>query len=179
MNAASDEAATLHGVVAGARAGDEAAFTRLIAAYHADMLRVAFVITGDADIASDAAQVAWHTAWRKLGSLREPDRIRSWLVAIAANEARQLSRHQRRRAVVEIAVQSEPTGTDPAAGIARLDLVNALARLTPEDRELMAMRYVLGLDSFEIAAVRRNSASGTRARIARVLAQLRKELDRD
>ena len=57
--------------------------------------------------------------------------------------------------------------------------MNALARLTPEDRELIAMRYVLGLDSFEIAAARLKSASGTRARIARVLAELRKELDRD
>jgi RNA polymerase sigma factor (sigma-70 family) len=175
----SDEATPLQGIVAGARAGDEVAFTRLIAAYHADMLRVAFVITGDADVASDAAQLAWHTAWRKFGSLREPDRIRSWLVAIAANEARQLTRHQRRRAVVEIAAVSEPPGTDPAARIERLDLVNALARLKPEDRELIAMRYVLGLDSFEIAAARRKSASGTRARIARLLAELRKELDRD
>jgi RNA polymerase sigma factor (sigma-70 family) len=179
MNVMSDEAIALDRVVAGARAGDEAAFTRLIAAYHADMLRVAFVITGDADVASDAAQFAWQTAWRKLGNLREPDRIRSWLVAIAANEARQLTRHQRRRSVVEIAVVSEPRGTDPASGIARLDLVNALARLKPEDRELIAMRYVLGLDSFEIAAARRTSASGTRARIARVLAELRKELDRE
>ena len=104
MNVMSDEATALDGVVAGARAGDEAAFTRLVAAYHADMLRVAFVITGDADVASDAAQLAWQTAWRKLGHLREPDRIRSWLVAIAANEARQLTRRQRRRSVVEIAV---------------------------------------------------------------------------
>jgi RNA polymerase sigma-70 factor, ECF subfamily len=179
MNAMSDDAIALRGVVAEARAGDEAAFTRLIAAYHADMLRVAFVITGDADVAADAAQLAWQTAWRKLGSLREPDRIRSWLVAIAANQARQLTRHQRRRSVVEIAVGSERGGTDPAGGIARLDLVNALARLKPEDRELIAMRYVLGLDSFEIAAARRKSASGTRARIARVLAELRKELDHD
>ena len=69
-------------------------------------------------------------------------------------------------------------GRSPA-GISRLDLVNALAHLKPEDRELLAMRYVLGLDSFEIAAARRKSASGTRARIARVLAELRKELDRE
>ena len=33
--------------------------------------------------------------------------------------------------------------------------------------------------AFEIAAARGKSASGTRARIARVLAQLRKELDRE
>jgi RNA polymerase sigma factor (sigma-70 family) len=167
-------------LVAGARAGDEAAFTRLVAACHEDLLRVAFVITGDADMASDAAQLAWQTAWRKLGSLREPDRLRSWLVAIAANEARQLTRRQRRRSVVEIAVAAESSAAgDPTGAISRLDLVNALGHLTPEDRELIALRYVIGLDSFEIAAARGRSASGTRARIARVLAQLRRELDRE
>ena len=180
MNAMADDTAAIDLLVAGARAGDEAAFTRLVAAYHADLLRVSFVITGDADVASDAAQLAWQTAWRKLGHLREPDRIRSWLVAIAANEARQLTRRQRRRSVVEIGVAPEMRGAgDPSAGISRLDLVNALAHLKPEDRELLAMRYVIGLDSFEIAAARGKSASGTRARIARILAQLRKELDRE
>jgi RNA polymerase sigma-70 factor (ECF subfamily) len=180
MNSLAEDTAATDLLVAGARAGDEAAFTRLVAAHHAEMLRVAFVITGDADVASDAAQRAWDIAWRKLGRLREPERVRSWLVAIAANEARQLSRHQRRRSVVEIAVgPSAGDAGDPTAGIGRLDLVNALARLKPEDRALLAMRYVAGFDSFEIAAARGGSASGTRARIARVLAQLRKELDHD
>ncbi len=57
--------------------------------------------------------------------------------------------------------------------------MNALAHLKPEDRELIAMRYVLGLDSFEIAATRRTSASGTRARIRARARALRKELDRE
>ena len=180
MDAMADDTTALELLVAGARAGDEAAFTRLVAAYHEDLLRVAFVVTGDADMASDAAQLAWQTVWRKLGRLREPNRLRSWLVAIAANEARQLMRRQRRRSVVEIAVHPEPaTASDPTGAISRLDLANALRSLKPEDRELLAMRYVIGLDSFEIAAARGRSASGTRARIARVLAQLRKELDRE
>jgi RNA polymerase sigma factor (sigma-70 family) len=180
MNLMVEDTASRDPLVAAARAGDEAAFTRLVSVYHADLLRVAFVITGDADVAADAAQLAWQTAWRKLGHLRQPDRIRSWLVAIAANEARQLTRRQRRRSVVEIQVAPGTSGAgDPTAGISRLDLVNALAHLKPEDRELLAMRYVIGLDSFEIAATRGTSASGTRARIARVLAQVRKELDRD
>lgn len=179
MTAIADDTVARELLVADARAGDEAAFTRLVTTYHEDLLRVAFVITGDADMASDAAQLAWHTAWRKLRHLREANRVRSWLVAIAANEARQLARRQRRRAVVEIAV-AHPSATDePTTAINRLDLVNALGRLTPEDRELIALRYVIGLDSFEIAAARGRSASGTRARIARVLTQLRRELDRD
>ena len=180
MTALTDDTAAAELLVAGVRAGDDAAFTRLVAAYHEDLLRVAFVITGDVDMASDAAQLAWQTAWRNLANLREPDRVRSWLVAIAANEARQLTRRQRRRTVVEIAVGPDSSSAgDPTGAISRLDLANALSHLTAEDRELIAMRYVIGLDSFEIAAARGRSASGTRARLARVLGQLRKELDRE
>src|ERR671916_3497578 len=80
-----------------AATGDEAAFTRIIEAHHDDMTKVAYVICGDLDVADEAVQAAWPIAWRKLRSLREPDRIRPWLVSIAANEARQLVRRTRRR----------------------------------------------------------------------------------
>ena len=179
MNVQVGDALSVAAMVAEARAGDEAAFTRLVATYHQDLLRVAFVVTGDHDMAADAAQLAWNHAWRKLSNIRDAGRVRSWLVAIAANEARQLVRRQVRRSVVEIQVapdQAAPT-TDQSVG--RVDLANALGRLSPEDRELLALRYVVGLDATEIATLRRNSASGTRARLARVLARLRKELDRE
>jgi RNA polymerase sigma-70 factor (ECF subfamily) len=166
-------------LVASACAGNEAAFTRLVATYHDDLVRVAFVITGDADMAADAAQLAWDHAWRKLRSVREPARVRSWLVAIAANEARQLVRRQRRRTVVEIQVGHEQGGLTTEQSPSRVDLANALGLLSPEDRELIALRYVVGLDATEIAAMRGNSPSGTRARLARVLARLRRELDHD
>ena len=90
MNVGTSDADAMDLLVAGARSGDETAFTGLVAEYHADLLRVAFVITGDADVAADAAQLAWQTAWRKLGQPAGARPVRSWLVAIAANEARQL-----------------------------------------------------------------------------------------
>ena len=77
----------LAGVVAQAAAGDEGGFARIIQAHHDDMTRVCFVICGDLDIADEAVQAAWPIAWRKLGSLREPERLRPWLASIAANEA--------------------------------------------------------------------------------------------
>ena len=59
-----------------AAAGDTVAFARIVAAYHADMTRVAYVVAGgDQDVADDAVQAAWSVAWRKLGSPRDPDLV--------------------------------------------------------------------------------------------------------
>jgi len=159
--------------------GDEAAFATLIATHDGAMTRVAYVVTGDWDTAREATQSAWAIAWRRLRSLRDPDRVEPWLVAIAANEARQLTRRERRRSVVEISVTPDEGGDDPADQINQLDLGRALRNLKPDDRSLIAMRYVAGLDSGEIALALGMSASGVRTRLARVLDRLREELDRD
>src|SRR5450432_1551096 len=171
---------SLAGVVALAAAGDETAFARIVQAHHDDMTRVCFVICGDLDIADEAVQAAWPIIWRKLGSLRDPDRLRPWLVSVAANEARQLSRRRRRRAIVELAVGGAAgPGNDPALRVQDLDLTNALARLDPDDRALLALRYVAGFDSTELARALGLSPSGTRARLARLLDRLRTELSDD
>lgn len=171
---------SLAGAVALAGAGDEAAFARIIKAHHGDMTRVCFVICGDLDVADEAVQAAWPIVWRKLGSLRDPGRLRPWLVSIAANEARQLVRRRRRRTVVELAmVGPMGAGVDPAGQVGDLDLANALARLDPDDRALLALRYVAGFDSTELARATGRSPSGTRARLARLLDRLRSELSDD
>lgn len=171
---------SLAGAVALAGAGDETAFARIIKAHHDDMTRVCFVICGDLDVADEAVQAAWPIVWRKLGSLRDPDRLRPWLVSIAANEARQIVRQGRRRKVVELAMPpAGGAGGDPGLQVADLDLVNALARLDPDDRALLALRYVAGFDSSELARATGRSASGTRARLARLLGRLRTELSDD
>ncbi len=164
--------------VADAAAGDVDALARIVGLHHDDMARVCFVICGDQDLAQDAVQAAWPIAWRKLGSLRDPDRLRPWLMAVAANEARQLLRRQRRHPVVEIAVADLGTDRhDPAARPGLSDLAAALRRLAPEDRALLALRHVAGYDATEIGRELGMSASGVRSRLARLTARLRTELE--
>jgi RNA polymerase sigma-70 factor (ECF subfamily) len=164
--------------VALAANGDEAAFARIVAAHHDDMIRVCYAISGDLDLAEEAVQVAWPIAWRKLGTLHDPERLRSWLVAIAANEVRQLLRHQRRRMLVEIPMPdaSGQEAIEAAAHASDLDLANAFARLSADDRMLLVLRYVAGFDATELGRASGRSASGTRARLARLLDRLRSEL---
>ena len=172
--------AAIAATVERAVAGDELAFARIVGAYHLDLVRVAFVICGDEGLAEDAAQASWWIAWRKLFSLRDPDRLKPWLVAVAANEARKLVRREHRHRIVEFKVAGDPsTGADPARAIDHVDLANALGHLRPDDRALVALCYAADLDSYELAPVLGMSPSGVRTRLSRLLDRLRKELGDD
>lgn len=168
--------ATAGELVSRARAGDEAAFEWIVQRFSSDMAQVCFVVCGDAALAEEAVAAAWPRAWRGLDSLRDVDRLGSWLISIAANEARHLARSRRRRAVREIPVATieEPTASSEREG--HIDLANAMARLNPDDRALLALRYVAGFDSNELARATGLSPSGTRARLARLLDRMRTEL---
>jgi RNA polymerase sigma-70 factor (ECF subfamily) len=176
MNGQAMGSRTVASVVELAGAGDEAAFAELVASYHADMARVAFVACGDRELAEDAVQSAWLVAWRKLHSLRDAERVRPWLLSVTANEARQLLR-RRHGPVVEIDVEAagDPRG-DPASGVERIDLRRALAHLSPDDRALLGMHYGVALGSDELAAVFGTSPGTTRKRLSRAVDRLRKEL---
>jgi RNA polymerase sigma factor (sigma-70 family) len=168
----------LRGVIASAAAGDEVAFARIVAAYHEDMRRVCVFVTRDEALADDAVQSAWVIAWRKLDSIREPERIRPWLVSVAVNEAKKLLKKSRRRAEAEVVtdVAHLAGGRDPATGIDSLDALAAMDSLDPEDRALLAMRYAVGFDATELSAAIGLTPSGTRTRLERLLARLRQEL---
>jgi RNA polymerase sigma factor (sigma-70 family) len=160
-----------------AAAGDAAALARIVSAYHDDMARLCYVICGDQDLAQDAVQSAWSIVWRKLGSLRDPARLRPWLLTVAANEVRRLLRDRQRRRVIELDIADLGSSLDdPATRDGLLDLAHALRRLGAEDRTLLAMRYLAGFDSAEIGAAMGISADAARARLSRLVARLRREL---
>jgi RNA polymerase sigma factor (sigma-70 family) len=178
---------TLRAMVASAATGDEVAFARIVAAHHDDMARVAYVVCGDVEIAQDAVQAAWPKVWAKLGTIRDADRLRPWLVSIAANEAKQLARARSRRRVREIPMDDAGRSTgpswrsndDPGNRAAELDLANVLMTLDESDRTLVALRYAAGLTSDEIGRVLGMTGGGVRARLSRLLDRLRKELHDD
>jgi RNA polymerase sigma-70 factor (ECF subfamily) len=163
-------------LLAAIRAGDRGAFTQVVAAHDTDLLRFAFVVSGDPDMASDAVQATWQRLWQQPPDLRDPANLKSWLLTVTANEARQARRRNRRRGVLESEDGSLPASRDPGSDIDRLDLAPALARLRVEDRELLALRYVVELTSPEIAVHFGITPEGVRTRLHRVLERLRRDL---
>jgi len=166
-------------IIESAAEGDEVAFARIVATYHDDMCRVCTFVSGEETLAEDAVQTAWSIAWRKLDTLREPDHLRSWLMRVAVNEAKKLLKKRSRRSRAEVAIDTSRIagGTDPTTGIDALDLLAAVRHMDPDDRTLLALRYGLGYDATELAAVTGISPAGTRQRLKRLLDRLRRELE--
>jgi len=172
------EAEPQRSIVERAIAGDEVAFARIVAAHHEDMARIAFFVCGDLDIAEEAEQSAWAVAFRRLTDVRDPDRLRPWLMSVVANEARQIARSRRRRTVRELAV-ADPTTPRDIDHAAMIDLANALGRLDPKDRAIVGLRFIGGFESAEIGRAMGMTASGVRVRLHRLLERLRKDLGDD
>ena len=160
-----------------AAAGNEAALAELVAEHYGAMSRVAYAILGDADQAADVVQAAWAKAWRRLSGIRDEARIRPWLMAVTANEARDLLRRRRRHPVMPLSLEL-PGGAayEPEGEIKLIDLERVLRGLKPEERALLSLRYAGGLDSQEIAAQLGMSASGVRTRLHRLIQRLRTDL---
>ena len=165
-------------IVERAVAGDQVAFARIVAAHHDDLARIAFFVSGDLEIAEEAEQAAWAVAYRRLKDLRDPDRLRAWLMSIAANEARQIGRSRRRRTVRELAVADRTPRAD-VDHAAMIDLANAVARLDDRDRAIVGLLYIGGFDAAEIGRELGMSATGVRVRLHRLLERLRKDLGDD
>lgn len=157
---------------------DERAFEALFEDASAMLLRLSIVICGDRDLAEDAVQGAWERAWQRRGDLRDADKAKAWLVAITANEARMLARRGRLRSRIEsifARVSSESTESIDGSSI---DLRAALARLSPEERTLLALRYIAGYTSPVIADITGSTPGVVRVRLTRIHRRLRRDLDR-
>ena len=66
--------------------------------------------------------------------------------------------------------------TESETGVDAMDLRVALASLEPDDRALLAMRYVAGFTSNELAGALGITPSGVRGRLERLTTRLRREL---
>ena len=75
-------------LLAALRAGDERAFARLVAMYHASLVRVARQYVPTQEIAEDVAQEAWLGLLRGLGAFEGRSSLRTYLFRIVMNLAR-------------------------------------------------------------------------------------------
>jgi RNA polymerase sigma factor (sigma-70 family) len=171
-------------LVARAKRGDAAAYEQLVEQNQNIAFRTAYVITGSAADAEDAAQDAFIKAYYALGRFRSGAPLRPWLLRIVANEARNRRRSGGRRANLALRAATEsPSGgaaPPPEAALLRAEqrseLLEAVNRLREEHRQVIACRYFLDLSEEEIASTLGWRRGTVKSRLSRALAQLREEV---
>jgi RNA polymerase sigma-70 factor (ECF subfamily) len=170
-----------------ARAGAPEAFAQIVERHQGAAFRVAWVLCGNAADAEEATQDAFVKAHRALGRFRAGSPLRPWLLAIAANEARNRRRAAGRREHLALRVAGEAVTGSAAPSSESLALAadrdaglrSAVARLGGTDREVLWLRYFAELSEAETAAALGCRPGTVKSRTSRALARLRRELEGD
>jgi RNA polymerase sigma-70 factor (ECF subfamily) len=168
-----------------AQRGDTGAYEEIVQRYQQLAFRTAFVITGSAADAEDAAQDGFVKAYRALASFRAGAEPRPWLLRIVANEARNRVRSTGRRRQLELRLAEgfRPGGAAPspeAATVAaeeRHRLLALVNELSEEDRLVISSRYFMELSGEETAEALGIPEGTVKSRLSRALARLRTRVE--
>lgn len=148
-----------------ALAGSEAAYSELLEAYQRPVYTLILRMVRDPGLAEDLAQDSFIKAFRNLATYDRSRRFSSWLFKIAHNTAID---HLRRRRVATVPLEGSADGgfgpidsvldessENPESAARRLDLARALeeavARLRPDYRQVVLLRFQAGMAYDEIA----------------------------
>lgn len=173
-----------HEAIAGARHGDAGRFAALVERYQEVAFRAAYLIVRDAGAAEDVAQEAFVRAYRSIGSFREGEAFRPWLLRIvtnlALNEVR--ARGRRNGLVDRITSFARPApAPSPALAVEMADeaasLATAINELPADDRVVLYLRYFLELPESEIASTIGRPAGTVKSRLHRAGQRLRSVIE--
>jgi RNA polymerase sigma factor (sigma-70 family) len=148
-----------------AQLGSAAAFEQLVVGHGPRIHRYLIVQLRDEGEALDVLQETLAAAWRGLPGLRRADRFRPWLAGIAAHKGADAIR---RRAPIADSNLDAVGRDDPEL----LEAREALASLDPRFREVLLVRYLLGLTEEEAAialGIRVGTVKSRAARARRAL----------
>ena len=161
------------------REGDRNAYAELVRAHQAKVLRLCASLLGESD-AEDAAQEIFLKAYRSLASFRRDSAFSTWLYRIASNHCHDLFRRRSRQKTESLDELPESllTSDDPRARAEQADLAEQiLSTLSPEERLILTLREVQGLNYREIAEVLSCSLDAVKGRLKRARERLMSRLD--
>jgi RNA polymerase sigma-70 factor (ECF subfamily) len=171
-----------------AQQGDLEAFNRLVLAYQDAVFSTALRILADEDLAADAAQEAFISAFRSLNSFRGGS-FRAWLLRTVTNACYDELRRKQRRPTTPLEPESPDgeeiespawladPGASPEERIEQAELEHAIQHclqgLPTDFRTVVVLADIQGLDYAEVAAALRKPLGTIKSRLARARLRLR------
>jgi RNA polymerase sigma-70 factor (sigma-E family) len=167
---------------------DAGAIAALFRDHHAELVRLALLMVGDLPTAEDVVQDVYaslHRRSRAQGHAQTVEAPLPYVRAAVLNGCRSVLRRRgiaHRVGLVHRASLNDETTVRASAESEvilsedRRQVLSALARLPRRRREVLVLRYYLGLSEAEIAAVLGISAGTVKSTAARALAALARDL---
>lgn len=181
-------------LVRAARLDDEDAFAEIVDRYAPGMLRYAMRMVGEQDLAADAVQEAFVSAWRNLDSFEGRSTLKTWLYRLAHRRVVDLLRVRRAVPVDDevLAHQGDHPGsvtlgwtapsTDPLQAVLDRELLDALRaallELPEQQRATWLLREIEGMGYQEIAETLGTTAASVRGNLHRARTTLGVKLER-
>ena len=171
-------------------AGDDNAFSMLVGKYQKQVHALAWRKIGDFHIAEEITQDTFLKAYKRLATLKKPQRFASWLYVIAANRCSSWLR--KKRLLTQPLEQLEETDNEllqkatysgyvieeneRTAVAAQRDVVKKLlAKLQESERTVITLHYFGEMSCTEIGEFLGVSANTIKSRLRRAQQRLKKE----
>lgn len=156
-----------------ARAGDRESLAALFARHHARVFRAAYLITRDPEAADDIVQLVFLELFGALGAFDPRRPFVPWLYRIVHNvSVDYLKRDRYRQPTVRLADTTPGPSREIERAEARFEVRPALDRLSAEHREVLVLRYYVGLPEREMAAALGVRVGTVKSRLHRALRAL-------
>jgi RNA polymerase sigma-70 factor (ECF subfamily) len=166
-------------LVALALQGERQAFGELVDRHRAAVVAVVYRMTGNAQVAEEAAQVAFIKAWQRLYSYKTQLSFRNWICSIAVHLA--LDEDRREKETVSLdEIQLEGTNGKPEAELEAREraekVQQAVMALAPACRAVLVLREYEDLSYQEIATALDIPLGTVMSRLNYARGQLRQRL---
>ena len=176
-------------LVADALQGNVDAFNRLVLAYQDMAFNLAFRMLNDDDLAADAVQNAFLSAYRNLRAYRGGS-FKAWVMRMVTNGCYDELRRQKRRPTIPLEPQNPEDGEEiesadwlasddpqPEQAFDQAELEHALQHclenLPPYFRAVVVLTDVQGMDYEEVSRAVRTPLGTVKSRLARARQRLR------
>lgn len=164
--------------VKAARAGDLAAFERLVATYERQVYATAMRLLGNREDAQDAAQETFVRLYRNLTRIDEA-RLPAWLYRVTVNVCRDIGRERARSA--ELPENQPAPAADPLQELSDAErrglMQAAMRRLTEKERATVVLRDLEGLPTREVARILGSTEVTVRSRLSAARTKLKNYIE--
>src|SRR3954447_9059123 len=159
--------------IRGAQDGSTSAMEALFRHHWPRAFRAAYLVTHDAAAAEDIAQEAFLAAIRALDSFDARRPFGAWLYRITVNRAIDWARARKLRGEVEL---GDAAASVDSPALPEDETFRALHRVSPEQRAVIVMRYLLEMTPGEISKALLVPRGTVNSRLRRGLDAMREEL---